>query len=80
MAAIEAEAEAKPAPWEVCESYNATECSAHTDRCSLCSHGSKGKQLCFDQAIAAKLPPCEWHPLGCRLPAAPRHLADALPI
>ena len=51
--------EAKPAPWEVCESYGPAECAAHDDRCSLCTNARDGSKLCFRQAIAAKLPPCE---------------------
>ena len=46
-------------PWEVCEVYNSTECAKHSDKCSLCT-GLDGSELCFEAAIAEKLPPCEF--------------------
>ena len=48
----------KPKPWDVCEAYGAKECGKNDDRCSLCSTPG-GAELCFDNKIADKLPPCE---------------------
>lgn len=59
---------AKPKPWAICEAYNATECADHEDSCSLCTT-PKGKQLCFDPSIAAKLPPSIFKCTGLPPPA-----------
>ncbi|PSC73148.1 cathepsin H [Micractinium conductrix] len=55
--ALEAAAAAapKPAPWTVCESLSAANCTANP-ACSLCTMPS-GKLMCFNDKIAAKLPP-----------------------
>ena len=50
---------AKPAPWEVCESFGPGKCDDNRDRCSLCKEKYSGTELCFRPHVAAKLPPCE---------------------
>lgn len=52
--AAAAAAGGNPAPWLVCEAFNATECHEQQD-CELCTR-IDGLQLCFDPDIAAKLP------------------------
>jgi hypothetical protein len=42
---------------EICEMYGATECALHSTNCSLCKNALAGTELCFDNTIAAKLPP-----------------------
>ena len=82
--ALEAAAAAapKPAPWTMCESLSAANCTANP-ACSLCTMPS-GKPMCFNDKIAAKLPPGEWREgcaalSSCRclpLPPLPAGLAD----
>ena len=65
---------AKPAPWEVCETYGPAECGDNKDRCSLCKEKTSGVELCFDPKIASTLPPCE--PQSCER-APPRWACPA---